>query len=99
MFIAIEHQIHDAEAFAERGEQVFPLPEDLHVHHFLPATDFSRASCLYEAPSVDRLREYLDGKLREASTQTYYPVAESGGIGLPEPRLSRVAAHRAPAAR
>jgi hypothetical protein len=92
MFIATEHQIHDAEAFGERGEQVFPLPEDLHVHHFLPAVDFSRASCLYEAPSVGRLRDYLDGKLGDASTQTYYPVAESAGIGLPEPRLSSAAA-------
>lgn len=87
MFIAIEHRIHDAEAFRERGEQVFPLPDDLHVHHFLPAADLSRASCLYEAPSVDRLRAHLDAKLGDASTQTYFPVAETGGIGLPEPLL------------
>lgn len=87
MFVAIEHQIHDPGAFRERGEQVFPLPEDLHVHHFLPAADLSRASCLYEAPSVDRVRTYLDGKLRDASTQLYFPVAEEGGLGLPEPRL------------
>jgi len=87
MFIAIEHEIHDSQTFGKRGERVFPLPEDLHVHHFLPAADFSRASCLYEAPSVDRLQAYLDGKLGDASTQTYYPVAEDGGIGLPDSRL------------
>lgn len=88
MFIAIEHRIHDADAFQERGEQVFPLPDDLHVHHFLPATDLSRASCLYEAPSVDRLRTFLDGKLGDASDQTYFPVAETAGMGLPERRLA-----------
>ena len=83
MFIAIEHQIHDPEAFRQRGEEVFPLPDDLHVHHFLPATDMSRANCLYEAPSVDRLQGYLDAKLGDASTQLYFPVHEAGAIGLP----------------
>jgi hypothetical protein len=83
MFIAIEHDIHNPESFQERGQHVFPLPDDLHVHHFLPATDLSRASCLYEAPSVDRLSNYLDGKLGDASTQRYYAVAEEVAIGLP----------------
>jgi hypothetical protein len=83
MFIAIEHVIHDPASFQERGEQVFPLPDDLHVHQFLPAADLSRAACLYEAPSVDRLQGYLDAKLGDASTQRYFPVAEAGAIGLP----------------
>lgn len=84
MFIAIEHDIHDSQRFQACTEAVFPLPEDLHVHQFLPATDLSRAACLYEAPSVDRLREYLDEKLGEASTQRYFPVAETEAIGLPQ---------------
>ena len=83
MFIAIEHEIHNPDTFRERGEQVFPLPDDLHVHHFLPATDLKRASCLYEAPSVERVSAYLDGKLGDASTQRYYAVAEEVAIGLP----------------
>lgn len=90
MFIAIDHQIHDAEAFQERGQQVFPLPEGFHVHHFLLSADASRAHCLYEAPSVERVRSYLDGKLGDASTQGYFAVAEEAGIGLPE---SRTASH------
>lgn len=84
MFIAIEHDIHDSEKFQACAEAVFPLPEDLHVHQFFPATDLSRAACLYEAPSVARLREYLDGKLGGASTQRYFPVAETEAIGLPQ---------------
>jgi hypothetical protein len=83
MFIAIEHVIHDPEGFQERGEEVFPLPEEFIVHHFLPATDFTRAACLYEAPSIDRLQSYLDGKLGSASTQRYFAVAESVAMGLP----------------
>lgn len=86
MFIAIVHQIHDAETFQVCAEErVFPLPEDLHVHHFFPATDLSEAVCLYEAPSVERLREHIDGALAESSTQHYFPVAANPAVGLPEP--------------
>lgn len=88
MFIAIEHDIHDSQKFQTCAEAVFPLPDDLHVHHFLPATDLSRAACLYEAPSVGRLRDYLDGKLGDASTQRYFPIAEGAAIGLPQHQVA-----------
>lgn len=84
MFIAIEHTIHDAEKFQQCAKEVFPLPGDLHVHQFLPAADMSRAVCLYEAPSIDRLSEYLDSKLAPASKQEYFPVLSEHAIGLPE---------------
>jgi hypothetical protein len=83
MFIAIEHEIHDAAKFQKCAERVFPLPEGLRVHQFLPASDLSRAVCLYEAKSVDAVREHLDAALGEASTQRYFPVAEAHAIGLP----------------
>lgn len=84
MFIAIEHNIHDPEKFQKCAEKVFPLPDDLYVHQFFPAIDMSRAVCLYEAPSIKRLSEYLDTKLNPASTQQYFPVLTEHAIGLPE---------------
>jgi hypothetical protein len=83
MFIAIEHEIHDAEAFQACAQRVFPLPQGLSVHQFLPARDLSRAVCLYEAPSLDEVRDFLDGALAGASTQRYFAVAEAQAIGLP----------------
>ncbi|AGA34691.1 hypothetical protein TVNIR_3054 [Thioalkalivibrio nitratireducens DSM 14787] len=83
MFVTIEHEIHDAARFQPCAEQVFPLPEGLQVHLFLPATDLSRAVGLYEAPSLERLRDHLDPTLGDASTQRYFPVAEERAIGLP----------------
>lgn len=84
MFIVIQHQIHHPEKFQQCAKSVFPLPEELHVHQFLPAPDMKKAVCLYEAPSVERLSQYLDTKLNEASTQHYYPVLTEHAIGLPE---------------
>ncbi len=82
--IAIEHDIHDPDQFQKCAEDVFPLPADLHVHQFFPAVDMSRAVCLYEAPSVDQLSNYLDGTLGESSTQLYFPVNTEHAIGLPK---------------
>jgi hypothetical protein len=93
MLIAIEHEIHDASAFQACAQEVFPLPSGLRIYHFLPATDMSRAACLYEAASVDELRDYIDGTLGDASTQRYFPVDEANAIGVPE----RVPAGRAEA--
>jgi hypothetical protein len=84
MFIAIQHQIHDPEKFQECAKDVFPLPDDLHVHQFFPSPDLKSAVCLYEAPSVKVLSSYLDSKLSPASTQQYFPVLTEHAIGLPE---------------
>jgi hypothetical protein len=84
MFIAIVHDIHDPARFQARAEQVFPLPDALRVHHFLPASDLSEAVCLYEAPTIDAVRDYLDPALGDSSTQHYFPVAEQQAMGLPE---------------
>ena len=84
MYIAIVHDIHDADAFQARARNdVFPLPEGLHVHHFFPATDQGEAVCLYEAPSVAAVRDHLDPSLGDSSTQRYFPVAEDHAMGLP----------------
>lgn len=84
MFIAIQHEIHNPEKFQKCAEEVFPLPEHLHVHQFYPAIDMKKAVCLYEAPSIDQLSEYLDSKLGDASTQHYFPVMSEPAMGLPE---------------
>lgn len=83
MFIAIIHDIHDPLRFQACADQVFPLPDELRFHQFVPATDLGRAICLYEAPSVDVLRDHIDTALSDSSTQHYFPVAEQHAMGLP----------------
>lgn len=87
MFIAIHHDIHDAQLFREKVNRMSPPPEILRRHQFLTATDMSGAACLWEAPSVDDLRGYIDPQLEPASTQTYLEVNEERAVGLPERQL------------
>lgn len=84
MFIIIDHDIKDASKFQQCAEKAFPLPDGLHVHMFLPAADLSRATCLYEADSVERVRSFVDPLLGDSAKNTYVPVAAEHAIGLPE---------------
>jgi hypothetical protein len=84
MFIVIDHDIKDAARFQQCAEKAFPLPDGLRVHMFLPAADMSRATCLYEADSVDRVRSFVDPLLGDSAVNTYVPSAAEHAIGLPE---------------
>lgn len=88
MFVAIYHEIHDQELFKEKVNLMAPPPESLRRHQFLTATDLTRAACLWEAPSVGALRDYIDPQLEPASTQTYIQVNEERAVGLPERQLA-----------
>jgi hypothetical protein len=84
MYVIIQHKIHDPQAYQARAERAFPLPEGLNVLFFLPAQDFSHATCLYEAPSLEQVRDFVDGLLGDAATNTYHAVAAEHAMGLPE---------------
>jgi hypothetical protein len=88
MFIAIHHDIHDQAGFKVKVNAMAPPPPQLRRHQFLAARDLTRATCLWEAPSIEPLREYIDGSLEPASTQTYYEINEERAVGLPESQLA-----------
>ncbi len=88
MFIAITHDIHDTAEFKRRVNAMAPPPPQLRRHQFLTATDLTRAACLWEAPSIAPLRDYIDGSLEPASTQTYFAVNEDRAVGLPVSQLA-----------
>jgi hypothetical protein len=89
MFVSVHHVIHDIPAFQQRGEGLIATPPDgVRPQQFYPATDFSRAVCLWEGPSAAAVREYIDGTLGDASTQDYFEVAEEHTIGLPATQVT-----------
>ncbi len=51
---------------------------------FCPSQDFSAATCIWEADSVDTVRELVDQALGDASEQTYYEINTEQAVGLPE---------------
>lgn len=87
MFIAITHDIHDVDEFKRKVNAMAPPPSQLRRHQFFAATDLTRAACLWEGPAIAPLRDYIDGSLEPASTQTYFAVNEARAVGLPASQL------------
>lgn len=84
MYVLVHHAIHDPKHFWSQAEQAIPnLPTDLKLHHTLTAKDGTRATCLWEAESVQAVRDFLEPALGSVSTNEYAPAENRDGIALP----------------
>jgi hypothetical protein len=78
MYVVAQHEIKDQETAFSRGERLQTgegAPEGIRVLQFLPATDGSKVTCLWEADSADSVQQYVDEVLGSASSNTCYEVA------------------------
>jgi hypothetical protein len=88
MYVAIVHQVQDAHAFLSRGERLADpsnAPQGVVPRQFCPSKDLTAASCVWEAGSVDAVRDYIDSTLGDASDNTYFEINTEYALGLPEP--------------
>jgi hypothetical protein len=86
MDVVVQHRITDPEKFFSMdAEQVGEGgPAGVRGRQFFPSRDQSIAVCLWEADSIDTLRDYLDSATAGASENTYFEVDGERAIGLPE---------------
>lgn len=91
MYVIAQHEIRNPETAFPRGEKLIrgdDAPDGVRVLQFFPSRDASSVSCLWEAPAVEDVQEYVDSVLGDASRNTCYEV-DSGQafaerpIGLP----------------
>ena len=84
MFISAIHRVSDPDAFAAAVASATPkLPSDLKVLLTATADDRSTVICLWEAPSVDKVRELVETHLGHASKNEYISIDPSKSMGLP----------------
>lgn len=84
MFVVVQHDITNADAFFGAAESVVGgAPKGLKTAQFFPSNDRKRAMCLWEAPSVDSVKNYLEAKIGSSSRNTYYAVDSKVAMGLP----------------
>jgi hypothetical protein len=61
MYIVAVHNISDPEKFAAGAVDAIPkIPGDIKLHSSLPNAEGSRAVCLWEADSIDRVRSLIE---------------------------------------
>ena len=91
MHVAVQHRIIDPEKFfaMDAAEVAGGGPPGVQGRQFFPSQDGSVAVCLWEADSIDTLRNYLDPATAGVSENTYFEVNEERAMGLPEAIAAR----------
>lgn len=83
MFILIEHTITHRDDFFGLVPKVSDAPSGIKVLQFFPSKDKNHAVCLWEAISVDVLKDYLEPLTAKSSRNIYFEVDNKEAIGLP----------------
>jgi hypothetical protein len=69
----------------KRGRATFgQSPPGVQLRQFFPPKEESTAVCLWEANSIDSLRNYLDPATAGVTENTYFEVDAERATGLPE---------------
>ena len=76
MHVGVIHRISDPEAFerAEREAVEAGLPEGVGLPVHAATPDHSIAICIWEAPSVDAVRDLVESAVGPYSENEYYEV-------------------------
>ncbi|HEY9507652.1 MAG TPA: hypothetical protein VIQ27_16945 [Gemmatimonadales bacterium] len=82
MYVVVQHTITEPAVFWNSADPN-ALPPEIKLHHTFPAADGSRAVCLWEAASVDAVREFLEPRLGRVSRNEYFAVENREGIARP----------------
>lgn len=86
MYVVAKHRIRDAERFLSLAQVAAEqAPPGVYGRQFCPSRDRTEAVCLWEADSVETVRDYLDSLVGEASENAYFQVRMEHAIGIPEP--------------
>ncbi len=84
MYVLVHHAIRDPARFWAAAQEATPnLPEGLALHQSIAATDGRRATCVWEAESVDRLRAFLEPLTGDSSVNDYSQAVNREGVALP----------------
>jgi len=83
MFIVVEHTITNPDVFFSLPPRIGEAPSGVNALQFLPSMSKDRAVCLWEAKSVDALKDFLEPFTAQSSRNTYYAVDSTIAMGLP----------------
>jgi hypothetical protein len=91
MYLVVHHKVSDRDKFfaSDPRDLAGNAPPGVDLFHFLPAKDASAADCLWQADSLDALRNYLEPATAGITENTYFEVDSVSAMGLPETTVAR----------
>lgn len=98
MHVSVHHRITDPQQWEQVTQNMMAkleqgrLPQGFKGLMYLPGTDGRKADCVWEAPSVDTLRNFLDREIGTAARNEYFQINSQAAFGLPGQEELRKAA-------
>jgi len=84
MFVSVIHRISDPDGFSEMvSANAGKEPSDLRLPQFIASEDRRTMVCLWEAPSVERVKDFLEPLSHGLCTNEYAAVDLAASRGLP----------------
>jgi hypothetical protein len=82
MYSIAIHTISDPEKFWA-GAQTLEVPQGMTLHSTIGNKDGTKAVCIWEADSVDSIRDFVDPATEGMSSNEYFEANEQYSMGLP----------------
>ncbi len=85
MYITATHEISDPGKFWEvvRSAASEGFPDGIALRSMYPSASGTRAVCLWEAETVDAVRDLVEPALGQFSRNEFFEVSRDNAIGLP----------------
>ena len=85
MYVVVNHAISDTSKFWASAESLTgALPAGLKVIHTFPAPDGRKAVCVWEGPSVEAVRGFLDPATAGMALNDYFEAPNKEGMAMPK---------------
>lgn len=82
MYVLVQHLISEPAAFWNAADPSAISP-DIKLHHSFPTPDGTRAACIWEAQSIERLQAILEPIVGRYSRNEYLAVENREGLARP----------------
>ena len=98
MHVSVHHIITNAQQWDQVTKKMMAaleqgrLPQGLKALMYLPGANGRNADCLWEAPSVEALKTFLDPQIGIAAKNDYFQINTQAAVGLPGQEELRKAA-------
>lgn len=85
MYVIVNHNVSDPGTFWKVAQAALPnIPPGLKLHHTFPSPEGRKAVCVWEAGSIDEVRNFLEPALGASSRNEYYQAPNKEGIAVAE---------------
>ena len=91
MYVLIEHSVSDPDGFwGTADSSLAQMPPTIKLHHTFPTLDGKRAVCVWEAETIDDVRDFIESAVGRFSRNEYFEVPNKEGVVDPSGKRAQV---------